>query len=68
MDKDLLVAEFLKIYFSAHPDKIPKDSDKAFELFHKLHKRYKTRYITDFKQKSEKFVNKFFDDDEPTYR
>ena len=68
MDKDLLTAEFLKIYFASHPDKMPEDSDKAFEVFHKLHKRYKAKFIIDFKQKSEKFVDKFFDDDEPTYR
>ena len=40
MDKDLIVVEYLKIYFSSHPEKVPEDTEKAFELFKQLHKKY----------------------------
>ena len=62
MDKDLMTVEYLKIYFSSHPEKVPDDADKAFELFHKLHKKYKSKFLSDMKQRSEKFVDKFFDE------
>lgn len=61
MDKDTLVVEFLKIYFDAHPNKLPEDTDKAFELMSNLHKKYKTKVIGDLKNKSEKFVDNYFD-------
>ena len=67
MDKEMIVVEYLKIYFNSHPDKVPEDSDKAFELFKKLHKKYKTQFITDFKQKSEKYVDRFFDEKDQKY-
>lgn len=62
MDKDLLIVEYLKIYFSSHPEKVPDDPDKAFKLFQQMHKKYKGKYITEFKEKSEKYVDRFFDD------
>ncbi len=67
MDKDMAVVEYLKIYFSAHPEQVPDDSDKAFDLFQKLHKKYKGKFITDAKQKSEKYVDKFFNDKDSKY-
>jgi len=67
MDKDLMVIEYLKVYFGAHPDELPKDPQKAFELMNKLHKKYKTIFIDDFKTKSGKFVDKFMDDKKDTY-
>jgi hypothetical protein len=67
MDNDSIVVEYLKIYFSSHPERVPEDTDKAFEMFQKLHKKYKTKFITDFKQKSEKFVDRFFDDKDKKY-
>jgi curved DNA-binding protein CbpA len=63
MDKDQIVSEYLKIYFSCHPGELPKDPDKAFQLISKLHKKYKNTFIDDFKAKSGKFVDKFMDDD-----
>ena len=39
MDKDILVAEYLKIYFSCHPEELPKDPQAAFDLMSKLHKK-----------------------------
>ena len=62
MDKEHAAIEYVKIYFNSHPDKVPEDVDKAFELFQRIHKKYKSKMITDFKQKSEKFVDKFFDE------
>ena len=67
MDKEMVVVEYLKIYFNSHPEKVPDDADKAFELFKKLHKKYKTQFITDFKQKSEKYVDRFFDEKDQKY-
>ncbi|MBD3225129.1 MAG: hypothetical protein GF313_10400 [Caldithrix sp.] len=67
MDKDLMVVEYLKIYFNAHPEQVPEDSNKAFELFQQLHKKYKGKFIDSFKQKSEKYVDRFFDDDKDRY-
>ncbi len=67
MDKDLAVVEYLKIYFNSHPEKVPEDADKAFELFQKMHKKYKVKMIADFKQKSEKFVDRYFDENDKKY-
>lgn len=66
-DKEMLVVEYLKIYFQAHPEKVPEDTDQAFSLFQKLHKKYKVKFIADFKEKSEKFVDKYMDDKKDTY-
>jgi len=61
MDKDQLIVEYLRIYFHSHPEKVPENPDEAFKLFQKMHKKYKTKYITEFKEKSEKYVDRFFD-------
>jgi hypothetical protein len=67
MDKDIMVTEYLKIYFACHPDELPKDPQKAFDLMGKLHKKYKNIFIDDFKTKSSKFVDKFMDDKKGGY-
>ena len=67
MDKDLIVVEYLRIYFNSHPEKVPEDTDKAFDFFQKLHKKYKYKFLNEYKQKSEKFVDKFFDDKNQKY-
>ncbi len=67
MDNDLIAVEYLKMYFNSHPEEVPKDSDEAFELFQKMHKRFKGKILTAFKQKSEKYVDKFFDDKKKGY-
>jgi hypothetical protein len=67
VDKDLLISEYLKIYFTCHPQELPKDPEKAFELLSKLHKKYKNIFIDDFKAKSGKIVDKFLDPDKDTY-
>lgn len=67
MDKDLIVVEYLRIYFNSHPEKVPEDSDKAFELLQKMHKKYKSKFLKEFKEKSEKYVDRFFDDKKSGY-
>jgi hypothetical protein len=67
MDKDLMVSEYLKIYFTCHPEELPKDPEKAFALMSKLHKKYKNIFIDDFKTKSGKFVDKFIDEEKGGY-
>jgi len=62
MDKDLIVVEYLKIYFNSNPGRVPENPDEAFEMFQKLHKKYKYKIFSDVRQKSEKYVDKFFDD------
>jgi hypothetical protein len=64
MDKDMMVSEYIRIYFSCHPQELPKDPEKAFQLMSQLHKKYKNIFIDDFKAKSSKFVDKFMDKDE----
>ncbi len=61
MDKDHLIVEYLRIYFHSHPEKVPENPDEAFSLFQKMHKKYKAKYINEFKEKSEKYVDRFFD-------
>ena len=68
MDKDLIAAEYMKIYFGCHPDQLPKDKNEALKVMMEMHKNYKSKIITDFKNKSEDFVNKFFDNDKGKYR
>ena len=67
MDRDALAVELLKIYFNSHPDKIPEDSEKAFELLTNLQKKYKNKLIGDLKNKSEKFVDNYFDKKDDKY-
>lgn len=67
MDKDLLIVEFMKIYYSCHPGELPKDPAEAFKLMSDLHKKYKTGFIDNFKSKSGKFVDKFLDEKEDGY-
>ena len=43
MDKDILAAEYLKIYYNCHPDELPKDPDKALKKLQEMHKKYKKK-------------------------
>ena len=67
MDKDALAVEFIKIYFKSNPGLIPEDSEKAYEVISKLHKKYKNKIIADLKDKSEKFVDNYFDKKDDKY-
>ncbi|MCB9057224.1 MAG: hypothetical protein H6627_01565 [Calditrichae bacterium] len=67
MDKDALAIEFVKIYFKSNPGLIPEDSEKAYEIIANLHKQYKKKVIDDLKDKSEKFVDSYFDKKDDKY-
>jgi len=67
MDKDALAAEFVKIYLEKHGNHLPDDPDKAFDFINGLHKKFKNKMITDLKNKSERFVDRYFDDKDDKY-
>ena len=67
MDKDRIALDFLKLYFETHPEKVPDDPDKAYDVFQKVLKKYKSKVLGDFKQKSEKYVDRFFDNKDNKY-
>ncbi len=67
MDRESLAVEFVKIYLNAHPEVLPEDSNKAFDTIHGLHKKYKSRLIGQLKEKSERFVDNYFDDKNKKY-
>ncbi|GAB4336320.1 MAG: hypothetical protein Kow0037_17420 [Calditrichia bacterium] len=62
MDFKEVALEFVKIYYSCHPDKLPTDEDKAFEAMNKLHGKYKNKIIDKATRKSEDFFSDKFDD------
>jgi len=62
MDREALAVEFTKIYFNAHPEALPEDPVKAFDKIHDIHKKYKSSLIGQLKEKSERFVDNYFDD------
>ena len=67
MDKEQISVEYAKIYFSAHGDQIPKDAEKAFEVIHHVQKMYKNKLFKDIHSKTEKFVDKYFEDKSDKY-
>lgn len=67
MEKETLAVEFVKIYFQSHPEKIPEDHNKAFDAIYNLHKMFKAKVLGDLKNKSERFVDKYFEDKDDKY-
>jgi len=57
MDFKELALEFVKIYFSAHPDKVPEDVEKAFQEINRVHGNYKSHLIKTATKKSEDFFS-----------
>jgi hypothetical protein len=57
MDFNELALEFVKIYFSAHPAKLPEDVEKAFQEINQVHGKYKSHLITKATKKSEDFFS-----------
>jgi len=55
MDFNELALEFVKIYYSCHPGKLPEDTDKAFQDINRLHGKYKSQLIDKATRKSEDF-------------
>lgn len=60
MDFNELSLEFVKIYFNAHPEKLPEDKDKAFKEINQLHGKYKSQLINKAHRKSEDFFSDKF--------
>lgn len=60
MDLNQIALEFVKIYFSCHPDKLPDDKEKAFKEMSGLHGNYKEKLINKAQRKSEDFFSDKF--------
>lgn len=67
MDKDSIAVEYTKIYFSSHPEAVPEDTDKAYEVISKVHKKYKSKILGALKDKSERFVDNYFENKDDKY-
>ena len=52
-----LAMEFVKIYYSCHPDKLPADIDKALQDMMQLHSKYKNKLIDQGIRKNEDFFS-----------
>jgi hypothetical protein len=57
MDFKEVALEFTKIYFSAHPEKVPEDPEKAFQEINRVHGKYKSQLIDKAAKKSEDFFS-----------
>ena len=57
MDFKDLALEFVKIYFAAHPEKVPEDVEKAFQEINRVHGKYKAHLIDKYTKKSEDFFS-----------
>lgn len=57
MDMNELALEFVRIYFTSHPAKLPEDKEKAFQELSSLHGKYKARLIDKATKKSEDFFS-----------
>jgi len=55
MDFKTEAMEYVKIYFSAHPEELPKDSKEAIGKMKKLHTEYKNTLIEGEHRRSEEF-------------
>ncbi|HQU73907.1 MAG: hypothetical protein KDI06_22985 [Calditrichaeota bacterium] len=52
--------EFLKIYYTCHPQELPKDRDKAFKEMMQLHSKIKNELIEkDIKKNKDFFRDQF---------
>ena len=60
MDFKELALEFVKLYFTCHPDQLPVDKEKAFQEMNKLHGKYKGHLIDKATKKSEDFFSDKF--------
>jgi hypothetical protein len=60
MDFNELALEYVRLYFSCHPDQLPPDKEKAFQEMNKLHGKYKSHLIDKATKKSEDFFSDKF--------
>ncbi len=52
-----LAMEFVKIYYSCHPNKLPEDQEKAFHDMVKMHSHFKNKLIDQGIRKNEDFFS-----------
>jgi len=57
MDFNEIALEFVKIYYSCHPAKLPDDKEKAFQEINQLHGKYKSHLIDKATKKSQDFFS-----------
>lgn len=55
----------MKIYYACHPEKLPADTEKAFQEMVKLHGDYKKKLIDKGIKKNEDFFSDKFKDENP---
>jgi len=57
MDLNDLALEFVRIYYTSHPDKLPEDREKAFQEMNSMHGKYKSHLIATATKKSQDFFS-----------
>ena len=60
MDFKEIALEFVKIYYTCHPDKLPDDKEKAFQEMNSLNIKYRNQLIDKATKKSEDFFSDKF--------
>ena len=55
-----MAMEFMKIYYSCHPGKMPEDKEKAFKEMQQLHARFKEHLIEQGIRRNEDFFSDKF--------
>jgi hypothetical protein len=57
MDFKTEAMEYVKIYFAAHPEELPKDPKEAVVKMKKIHGQFKNNLIQQEHKRSEDFFN-----------
>ena len=57
MDLNDLALEFVRIYYTSHPGKLPEDKEKAYQEMSSLHGKYKSHLIATATKKSQDFFS-----------
>ncbi|RMG65234.1 MAG: hypothetical protein D6715_08735 [Calditrichaeota bacterium] len=60
MDFKQIALEYVKLYFTCHPEELPKDREKAFKEMSRLYTNYKNKLIESAHKKSEDFFSDKF--------
>jgi hypothetical protein len=60
MDLKEIALEYVKIYFSCYPNKLPEDKDKAYQEMSTLYTKYRNKLIESAHKKSEDFFSDKF--------
>ena len=60
MDLKQVAMEYVKVYYSCYPNKLPEDKDKAYDQMSQLYSKYKNKLIQSAQKKSEDFFSDKF--------